>query len=239
MRTPEGQATLRVLTHPADGLVEAHAWGSGADWALTSLPRMLGDEDDSEGFIPQHDRVALALRRHPGWRVPRTTLVLESLVPAVVEQKVTGQEAFGGWQRIVRRYGDPAPGPGAALGMRVPPSPQQLAAIPSWGWLRAGVSPQRSDTLARVARVAARVEETSTMSLAHARRRLVSIPGVGVQTSAAFAAAVDDAARFKRSRTAGAYFGLVAPAFALYWRPARLDPTKPEPACREICLEQG
>lgn len=38
---------------------------------------------------------------------------------------------------------------------------------------------------------------------------LMTIPGVGVQTSAAFAAAVDDASRFKRSRTAGAYFGLV------------------------------
>jgi AraC-like DNA-binding protein len=37
----------------------------------------------------------------------------------------------------------------------------------------------------------------------------MSIPGVGVQTSAAFAAAVDEAGRFKRSRTAGAYFGLV------------------------------
>ena len=38
---------------------------------------------------------------------------------------------------------------------------------------------------------------------------LMSIPGVGVQTSTAFAAAVDDVDRFKRSRTIGAYFGLV------------------------------
>lgn len=38
---------------------------------------------------------------------------------------------------------------------------------------------------------------------------LISIPSVGVPTSAAFAAAVDDASRFKRSRTADAYFGLV------------------------------
>lgn len=38
---------------------------------------------------------------------------------------------------------------------------------------------------------------------------LMSIPGVGVQTAAAFAAAVDDAGRFKRSRSVGAYFGLV------------------------------
>lgn len=38
---------------------------------------------------------------------------------------------------------------------------------------------------------------------------LMTIPGVGVQTAAAFAAAIDDADRFKRSRAAGAYFGLV------------------------------
>jgi transposase len=45
--------------------------------------------------------------------------------------------------------------------------------------------------------------------IARMRQLLMSIPGVGVQTSAPFAAAVDDASRFKRSRTAGAYFGLV------------------------------
>lgn len=38
---------------------------------------------------------------------------------------------------------------------------------------------------------------------------LMSIPGVGVQTSAAFAAAIDEAGRFRQSRDAGAYFGLV------------------------------
>jgi transposase len=37
----------------------------------------------------------------------------------------------------------------------------------------------------------------------------MSIPGVGVQTSAVFAAAMYDASRFKRSGDAGAYFGLV------------------------------
>lgn len=184
LRTPEGPVTLRMVTHAADGLVEAHAWGRGADWVLDAVPQMLGDGDDAEGFAVHHERVALALRRHPGWRVPRTTLVMESLVPAVIEQKVTGQEAFGGWGRIVRRFGDLAPGPGGALGVRVPPSPQQLAAVPSWDWLRAGVSPQRSDTVVRVARVAARLEETAAMPLAQARRRLVSIPGVGVWTAA-------------------------------------------------------
>jgi len=37
----------------------------------------------------------------------------------------------------------------------------------------------------------------------------MSIPRVGVQTSAAFTAAVDEADRFRQSRNAGAYFGLV------------------------------
>ncbi len=40
-------------------------------------------------------------------------------------------------------------------------------------------------------------------------RQLMSISGVGVQTSAAFAAAIDQADRFRQSRTAGAYFELV------------------------------
>ncbi len=48
--------------------------------------------------------------------------------------------------------------------------------------------------------------------LAHKSRscqQLMSIPGVGVRTSTAFAAAIDEAGRFRQSRTAGAYFGLV------------------------------
>ncbi len=53
-------------------------------------------------------------------------------------------------------------------------------------------------------RMMAEVARTST-----ACKILMSIPGVGIQTAAAFAAAVDDADRFKRSRAAGAYFGLV------------------------------
>ena len=57
---------------------------------------------------------------------------------------------------------------------------------------------------ALLARTLARAAKTS-----RACRILMSIPGVGVQTSMAFAAAVDDVERFKRSRTIGAYFGLV------------------------------
>ncbi|WP_130014898.1 DNA-3-methyladenine glycosylase family protein [Serinicoccus sediminis] len=184
VRTPQGPATLRLPRRPADAPVAARAWGAGAEWVLEHLPRMLGEEDEPSGFAPVHEPVALALRRHPGWRVPRTGLVLESLVPAVVEQKVTGQEAFSGWRRMVQRFGEPAPGPGAGLGLRVPPSAAALLAVPSWEWLRAGVSPQRADTVVRVVRVADRLEECVDLSRAGARARLTAIPGVGVWTAA-------------------------------------------------------
>ena len=35
-------------------------------------------------------------------------------MPAIIEQKVTGQEAFGSYRTLVRRYGAPAPGRGRA-----------------------------------------------------------------------------------------------------------------------------
>jgi transposase len=41
-------------------------------------------------------------------------------------------------------------------------------------------------------------------------RRLMTIPGVGKLTALAFAAAVDDPERFRRSRDIGAYLGLVS-----------------------------
>ena len=36
----------------------------------------------------------------------RTDWVMGALLPAIIEQKVTGQEAFSGWRRIVRRFGE-------------------------------------------------------------------------------------------------------------------------------------
>lgn len=185
VRAPEGPVTLRLVPHQDEGLVEAEAWGPGAAWVLEHLPGMLGEGDEGRAdFVGHHGPVDHALRRNPGWRVPRTGLVMESLVPAIIEQKVTGQEAFSGWRRIVLRFGEPAPGPGTGLGLVVAPDPGTLLRIPSWEWLGAGVSPQRSDAVVRVARVADRLQEVVGMDTAAARRRLTSIPGVGVWTAA-------------------------------------------------------
>jgi 3-methyladenine DNA glycosylase/8-oxoguanine DNA glycosylase len=181
--TPEGAATLRLAAHPAEGAVRAGAWGPGARWLLDRVPALLGHDDDPAGFVPRHPVVAAAWARYSGWRVPRTGRVFESLVPAVLEQKVTGAEARASWRSLVRRYGEPAPGP-APAGMAVPPVAAVWRAVPSWDWHRAGVDGRRSRAVLSAAVVAARLEETVGMPRADAERRLRSVPGVGVWTAA-------------------------------------------------------
>jgi len=164
--------------------VHGVAWGAGADWVLEQMPAMLGAEDDPTGFAPLHRAVADAHRRHPYLRVARTGLVMESLVPAVIEQKVTGQEAFAGFRRLVYRFGEIAPGPGKEREVWVQPSAAQIRAVPSWEWLQMHVDPARSRTVVRAAQVASAVERTIGLPADEVDRRLRSIPGIGVWTSA-------------------------------------------------------
>ena len=184
LRTPEGLATLELQTRPADAEVVARAWGPGAEWALDGIPDLLGESDDASGFVAHHELVAQAARRFTGWRVPRSRLVFESLAPAVIEQKVTGKEAFAGFRQLVRRFGEPAPGPYASVGLFVQPSPAAWAAIPSWHWLKASVDPARSRTVVGAARAAGRLEQTVDMAPLAGRTRMRALPGIGAWTAA-------------------------------------------------------
>ncbi len=184
VRTPDGPATLRVRSCPGAGEVRATAWGLGAAWVLDSVPAMLGRHDDPTGFEPTHRVLAEAHRRLPHWRVCRTGLVLEALVPAIIEQKVTGQEAFAGFRRLVHRFGERAPGPGVERGLWVQPSAEAIRLVPSWEWLRMHVDPARSRAVVRAAVVASSVERTAGLPADEVDRRLRSLPGVGVWTSA-------------------------------------------------------
>ncbi len=183
VRTPEGTATLR-LRQEGDGRVQAAAWGSGAAWVLDAVPAMLGADDDPSGFVAHHDVVADMHRRHAHWRIARTGLVMESLVPAVIEQKVTGQEAFAGFRSLVHRFGERAPGPGPERRLWVQPAAGTIRKIPSWEWLRMHVDPARSRTVVRAAQVAASLERTVGLPSDEVDRRLRSLPGIGVWTSA-------------------------------------------------------
>jgi len=185
-RTPGGPGTLRVALRPADGTVDAQAWGPGADWLLDRVPALLGADDDPSGFDPSaHPVLRDAHRRHPGLRLGRTGLVMEALVPAVLEQKVTVQEAHRSWRRLLDRFGAPAPGPaGMPEGMRVAPSARDWAVIPSWEWHQLGVDGKRAATVVRAARLAARLERASVLPAAEAAALLTTVPGIGVWTVA-------------------------------------------------------
>ncbi|MEU3722070.1 DNA-3-methyladenine glycosylase 2 family protein [Streptomyces sp. NPDC031705] len=180
-RTPEGPATLRVNATPEGA--DAEAWGPGRDWVLDGLPALLGADDDPSSFVPRHRLVHASHRRRPGLRLTRTGLVLESLIPTVLEQKVTADEAYRAWRRLLRRHGEPAPGP-MGRELYVMPAARDWALIPSWDWHRAGVDMKRSATIVRAARVAHRLEEAAAMELGPAAARLEAVPGIGPWTSA-------------------------------------------------------
>lgn len=179
-RTPAGPGTLRVATR--GGAAAAEAWGPGAEWLLEQLPALLGEGDDPAAFTPRHRLVAAAQHRRPGLRLTRTALVLESLIPSILEQKVTTDEAYRAWRLLVRKYGEPAPGPDTRL--HVMPDPRTWSLIPSWEWHRAGVDNKRASTILRAVRVARRLEEAAAMEPQQAQERLELIPGIGPWTSA-------------------------------------------------------
>ncbi|MEV8598219.1 DNA-3-methyladenine glycosylase 2 family protein [Streptomyces sp. NPDC052012] len=179
--TPTGPGTLRVSR--CGGRIRGEAWGPGAEWLLEFLPELLGAGDDPSAFVPRHRLVALTRHRRPGLRLTRTGLVLESLIPSILEQKVTTGEAYRAWRLLVRKYGTPAPGP-APERMSVMPAPRTWALIPSWEWHRAGVDNKRASTILRAVRVAARLEEAAGMPAAAAQERLELVSGIGPWTSA-------------------------------------------------------
>lgn len=182
--TPQGASTVRIFRRARAGEIELTAWGPGADWMLAQAPTMLGAADDVSGFAPSAPLVKTAWRRNPHWRVCRTGLVLEALVAAVIEQKVTGQEAWTGWRRLLRRFGDAAPGPGEARGMRCLPPARELAAVSSWEWLRCSIDGARSASIVRAARMDAALQRTLGQPSTEVERGLCSIPGVGIWTAA-------------------------------------------------------
>jgi len=185
LRTPHGPAVLSLRV-AADRLV-AQAWGPGADDAVERAPRLAGIGRTWAGAVPltadAHPLVGQLARRYPGVRIARTEAVMDALVPAILEQKVTGTEARRAWHGLVRQHGEAAPGP-AELGLRLTPPASVLAALPYHAYHPFGVEMRRAQTVRRVASRAASFEAIVGVSLADARQRLLAVPGVGAWTAA-------------------------------------------------------
>ena len=127
-RTASGPVTV-AIRRPSVEVLEVEAWGPGADDGIARVPGLLGigrpdlrlgSLDDIED--PRIAGLARAVTRASG--SPRSAAVLDALVPAILEQKVTGVEARRAWQGLVRAHGEDAPaaGPGAPA-LRLPPAP--------------------------------------------------------------------------------------------------------------------
>lgn len=177
--TPDGPGTLALSASGA--VVSAKAWGDGAAWLLERVPTLLGAADDWSGLdISAHRELADVRRARPGLRLCATGLVFESLLAAVLEQKVTGLEARRAWRALLHWYGEPAPGP-TPVPMRVHPAPQVIRDIPTWDWHRMGVDGKRQQAIRNAAAVAHRLEESSADTVLS---RLTLVPGIGEWTAA-------------------------------------------------------
>jgi 3-methyladenine DNA glycosylase/8-oxoguanine DNA glycosylase len=180
-RTADGPATLALSL---DGeTLRAEAWGPGAERALDGVPALLGLDRDPVPIPAGQPLIAQLARRHPGIRIPRSGSILESLVPAILEQKVTGTEARRAMTGLIRAHGEPAPGP-PEWKLRVGPAAATLAALPYFAYHPFGIERRRAELIRRVASRAAWFEAIVDLPLAEAYGRLTAVPGTGPWTAA-------------------------------------------------------
>ena len=161
--------------------------GRAPDGRSRSCPRCAAVVTSPGDFDPsRHPLIARAHHRNPGIRIGRTDSFFESLASAIIEQKVTGMQAFGAWKRIVTAHGERAPGP-TPRPMFAPPSidgwqPHPVVVVASRGSRAAAVADHRRGRAARRGdrtRLHDRGRRRSTRSRADqpARNRAVDVGG--------------------------------------------------------------
>ena len=193
MWTPEGAATVEI-THMGQRLAAA-AVGPGAEWILQRVDWMVGLHDDPAGFRPQlHPVVAAAARHMTGARFGRTLTVWDVVVPIVMGQRVTTEEARHSWWRMVWMHGHAAPG---TTEVRLPPTPRAVARLGDADWHRMGVERGRADAVRALIRVLGAMERAvadpeppRASRTAELRLLAERAAGVGPWTSTGIAIAV-------------------------------------------------
>jgi 3-methyladenine DNA glycosylase/8-oxoguanine DNA glycosylase len=177
-RTIDGAATVRIA-RGRDGW-RVTAWGAGSEKAVSAIPRLLGAEDDPTR-LQVTGRVRELVTNVHGLRFGRSDAVMESLVPAIIGQKVTGHEAQRAYHGLIARFGVAAPGPGD---LRLAPDAETIAALPYFELHPLGLEQRRAVTLIRACERAPELEQAIDLAPDEALTRLRSITGVGVWTAA-------------------------------------------------------
>lgn len=162
------------------GEPNAQGWGAGEDWLLTHLSDLLGGLDPGHHFETAHPAIMRAQRNHPDLRFAASRNLYHELLPTVLAQRITGGEAVRQWRALVLSVGEPAPGP--FVGLRLPPTPQQLLAKPEWWFHSLGIERRRARALHAVARHARHLHEWSFLDHDACAMKLAMLPGIGEWT---------------------------------------------------------
>ena len=173
--TPDGPATLHLSW--ATGALDAEAWGAGSQWMLDRVEALTGARDQPPSFADAHPVIARAAHRHPHLRLGASGTLYHELLPTILGQRITAGEAILQWHRLVRRLGEPAPGPHADL--LLPPAPTRLAGRPAWWFHPLGIEAKRAEPLRTVARHADRLWQWAVLSPTECAAKLALLPGLG------------------------------------------------------------
>lgn len=178
-RTPAGPGSL-AMEQVGPTSVRLEAWGPGADWMIAQAPRLLGADDDISGFTPPPGRLTDLWRGRP-FLLGRTDRLWDSLVGAILGQKVQIANAARARRMLARRHGEPAPAPSGGW---ILPSPERTAELGYSDFHPLGVERKRAETLLRTAREMARLDGLEQRSPTEVQLRLERIRGVGPWTAA-------------------------------------------------------
>ncbi len=177
-RYSSGPATIEVVTSE-DGDIDARGWGPASGEALDQLPEMLGFLEPPWS-LPGHPALNKLARQHEGLRLVITRQVFEGLIPIVLQQQVTWQEAAYAWRRIVETLGERAPGP---FELYLPPQPWAILDAGIDRLMSLGINRQRSRTIEEIAFAASRLERAVDLSTSEAFALLTTIRGIGPWTA--------------------------------------------------------
>lgn len=177
--TPDGPASLHIWWSSAG--LDASAWGPGGDHALSTVAALTGQLDEPPADItPAHPAVAAAMRRNPMPRIGHGGGLYHTVLPLILEQRVTTREAMRSYASLCRVFGGIAPGPRP---MRLPPAPDVLATLPYWRFHRFGIERKRAEAIKAFAshqRLVTSIEADAAPRVA--LQRLTLIPGIGQWT---------------------------------------------------------
>lgn len=184
--TPDSPGTITAEWDPAPTSVDVRTDGPGAEWLADHARALLGlADDDADDFEPAEGALRELWRRRRGLRVPRTGTLWHDLCGLIVQQRVQRLDAARQWRQLVQRHGSPVPGDSDLL---LPPSPDRLAAIPSYEYHRIGIERRRADTLRGAPRSTIDLHELVDRPLAEAMHLLHTLPGIGPWTTSSLSA---------------------------------------------------